>query len=114
MLTLGIVNVPVCSTSKKKSTDTDSLSIAVDIQQILARKKLVALTDNSSTSYFIYKGEPMGYEYEMLHSFAKYLHVDLEIIVANNKSRVNHRLSSFANSAEYPCASEINHAQNLS
>lgn len=54
------------------------------LDSVLARGRLVALTDNSATSYFIYKGRPMGYEYELLHLFADYLNVDLEIKVIQN------------------------------
>ncbi|MCK5468857.1 MAG: hypothetical protein KAI99_10110, partial [Cyclobacteriaceae bacterium] len=32
---------------------------------------LTVLMDNSLSSYFIYQGQPMGYEYEMLALFAK-------------------------------------------
>ena len=88
VLTLGIINPPFCNTIKDTSADSDTLKNSIDIPQILARKKLIALTDNSSTSYFIYKGEPMGYEYEMLQSFAKYLNVDLQIIVAKDMNEI--------------------------
>lgn len=49
------------------------------IKKILAEKKLVATTEYNSTSYFIYRGEPMGYQYELLKSFADFLGVKLEI-----------------------------------
>lgn len=87
IITLGITHIPVCNTNKISTANKDSLN-AVDIPHILARKKLIALTDNSSTSYFIYKGEPMGYEYEMLRSFAKYLNVELQIIVAKDMNEI--------------------------
>ena len=46
--------------------------------------KLRALTTYSATSYFLYKGRPMGYEFEMLERFSDYLGVELEIIVVKN------------------------------
>jgi len=49
--------------------------------KILERGKLVATTDYNSTNYFIYRGEPAGYEYEMLNAYANYIGVDLELIV---------------------------------
>lgn len=89
LLMLGITNSPISSNYSNSSlTDTDSVSNPSDLPQIIARKQLVVLTDNSSTSYFIYKGEPMGYEYEMLQSFAKSIHVDLKIIVAQNINEI--------------------------
>lgn len=54
---------------------------------IKEKGKLVALTDYNSTNYFIYRGEPMGYQYELLKRFAGYLDVDLEM-------KVNNRLDS--------------------
>ena len=55
-----------------------------DLDQIRKRGKLIALTDNSTTSYFIYKGQPMGYEYDLLSMLAEHLGVDLEIKVVKN------------------------------
>lgn len=83
-MAIGIIKSPICNTINSSPAETDSTSTIRDLPQIYSRKQLVALTDNSSTSYFIYKGEPMGYEYEMLHAFAKHLNVDLKIIVAKN------------------------------
>jgi len=55
-----------------------------DLAQILAEGKIVAVTDFTSTNYFIYNGEPMGYQYEMLVSLAADLGVKLELIAENN------------------------------
>jgi membrane-bound lytic murein transglycosylase F len=55
-----------------------------DLAQILTDGKIVAVTDYTSTNYFIYKGEPMGYQYEMLVSLAENLGVKLELITENN------------------------------
>jgi membrane-bound lytic murein transglycosylase F len=52
------------------------------IQEIQQRGKLIATTSYNSTDYFIYRGEPMGFQYEKLKTFADYLGVDLEIKVA--------------------------------
>jgi membrane-bound lytic murein transglycosylase F len=54
------------------------------IHEIQDRGKLIATTDYNSTDYFIYRGEPMGFQYEKLKDLADYLGVDLEINVAVN------------------------------
>ena len=54
------------------------------LKRILEDRILVATTDYTSTNYFIYRGEPMGYQYELLKSFADYLHVKLEIRTIND------------------------------
>ncbi len=51
---------------------------------IRERGKLVALTNYSSTSYFLYRGQPMGYQYDLLQSFAAYLGVELELVINNS------------------------------
>jgi membrane-bound lytic murein transglycosylase F len=53
------------------------------IREIMERGKLIATTNYNSTDYYVYRGEPMGFEYEKLKMFADYLGVDLEINVAN-------------------------------
>ncbi|RMG82081.1 MAG: lytic transglycosylase F, partial [Bacteroidetes bacterium] len=56
----------------------------IDLDVIKKRGKLIALTENSSTSYFVYKGRPMGFEYELLKRFADHIGVQLEIITVEN------------------------------
>lgn len=55
-----------------------------DLAKIMADGKLVAVTDFNSTSYFLYKGEPMGYQYDMLRDLASFLGVKLELIAEND------------------------------
>jgi len=52
------------------------------IHEIMDRGKLIATTSYNSTDYFIYRNEPMGFQYEKLKMFADYLGVDLEVKVA--------------------------------
>ncbi|GAB4329781.1 MAG: transporter substrate-binding domain-containing protein [Bacteroidales bacterium] len=54
------------------------------LSRILDQGVLVATTDYSSTSYFIYRGEPMGYQYELLKEFADFLGVRLEVRISND------------------------------
>ncbi len=53
----------------------------VDLPQIKARGKLIALCRYDPNNYFIYKGKPMGFEYEMLHLLADHLNLELQIRV---------------------------------
>ncbi|OHX68441.1 lytic transglycosylase F [Flammeovirga pacifica] len=55
-----------------------------DLEDIKQRGKLIALTAYSSTSYFLYKGETMGYEYELLQRLANDLDVDLKVVIKTN------------------------------
>lgn len=51
------------------------------LNRVLEKKKLKAVTDYGSVTYLIYRGETIGYQYEMLKEFTNYLGVDLEMIV---------------------------------
>lgn len=55
-----------------------------DLQQIKDSGELVVLTLYSSTSYFIYRGQDMGFQYELSEQFAEDLGVKLKIKVANS------------------------------
>ncbi|OFX90019.1 MAG: lytic transglycosylase F [Bacteroidetes bacterium GWF2_33_16] len=57
------------------------------LEKIKEQGKIVALFDFNSTNYFIYRGEPMGYQYEMLKLLADHLGVKLEVIVENDISK---------------------------
>jgi membrane-bound lytic murein transglycosylase F len=50
-----------------------------DLDSMLSRGYITAIVDNSSTGMFLYRGEPMGYEYELLSLFAKSLNVELRL-----------------------------------
>ena len=51
---------------------------------IRQRGKLIAITHNNTTGYFIYKGLPMGIHYDMLKRLSKRMHLDLELVVVDD------------------------------
>ncbi len=65
-----------------------------DLNDITSTGKLTALTSYSATSYFIYRGQPMGYEYELLKLLSEALNLDLEIIVIRNLDEIFKQLNS--------------------
>lgn len=69
------------------------VTIKRDLVDIIESGKLRALTVYSGTTYFLYKGRPMGYEYELLKRFAKHLGVQLEIIVVKNVDELFEKLN---------------------
>ena len=56
--------------------------VQFDWDRIKERGVLRAIIDNSSTSYFIYKGRPMGYEYDLLTRFAQSQGFKLELVIS--------------------------------
>lgn len=84
-LTLLGLSIFSCSDSGKSygKRDLKNQKFA-DLTGIRARGKLIAVTDFNAIDYFIYRGEPMGYQYDLLHELSKFLKLDLEIIVEND------------------------------
>ncbi len=58
--------------------------ISRDLAQIRERGSLVVLAPYNSTTYFIYQGQPLGYEFELLQAFAKDLGVTLKMVVVTD------------------------------
>ncbi len=58
--------------------------VQLDLDEIKERGYIRAVVDNSSTSYYIYRGRRMGYEFEMLKTLASSLDVRLHLIVKSD------------------------------
>ena len=65
---------------------------AYDLPQIKDSGELVVLTLYSSTSYFLYRGQEMGFQYELSGQFAKSLGLKLRIEVANSVDELIRKL----------------------
>jgi membrane-bound lytic murein transglycosylase F len=64
-----------------------------DLEAITQRRTLTVLAPYNSTTYFLYRGEPMGYEYELLKAFARDHGLTLTIEVVRNQKTVFQRLN---------------------
>ncbi len=65
---------------------------ARDLPQLKDSGRLVILTLYSSTSYFIYRGQDMGFQYELAQQFAESLGLELEVKVAKNVADLEQKL----------------------
>ena len=61
-----------------------------DLLDILDRDTVVVLASTNSTSYFLYRGEPMGYEFELLRDFAEDQEIVFQIRVVPRDSLLYH------------------------
>ena len=59
-------------------------SVDRDLEDIREDGVLKALVVYSSTSYFLYRGQTMGFEYELLTRLADYLDLKLELVVSDD------------------------------
>lgn len=80
LLIIGTILISCSENPNKKNTQD---TIAFDLDSIMIRGKLIAVTDFNSTNYFLYRGEPMGFHYELLKAYSDHLGVDIEIITEN-------------------------------
>ena len=70
LIVAGLVGAAIVSASDPEQVIEIPDPIERDLADIVERDTLVALTTYNSTSYFLYRGSPMGYEYELLKDFA--------------------------------------------
>ncbi len=77
-----------------ETSDNGFADIDRDLQEIREEGTLRALVAYSATGYFLYKGQPMGYEYELLKRLAEHLDVALEIRVVQDLDQMLEVLQS--------------------
>ena len=60
-------------------------SVFADLSTIKNRDTLIVIAPYNSTTYFLYRAEPMGYEYELLKKFAEDIGVKLRMVVVTER-----------------------------
>ena len=75
-----LFTITSCRFNKSNSTD--------NLLQIVQKGEIDVLTLSGSMSYFIYKGELKGYEYELLSNFADSLNLKVNIRLAENETKL--------------------------
>lgn len=95
MLAILLLVASACNSNKKPTLNNESSAkVDFDLDEIEKRGVIKVVTDYNSTNYFVYKGRPLGYQFELLQAFSNYLGLKLEIKVSNNvKNNVNDLLN---------------------
>ena len=92
-----VIFISCQSGQKQEQTKSTSVSgeevkmeprVDIDLPEIRKRDTLRAIMSYSSTSYFLYRGQPMGYEYELLKRLANHLDLNLEVVIAEDMDRM--------------------------
>ena len=75
-----------CNSSdrRKKNDSGNTNNRQNDLLHIKETGVLRAVVDYNSTNYFVYRGRPMGFKYELLQQLSKDLGVKLQIMVSND------------------------------
>lgn len=93
LLTLSALLFVLLTSCTGRQSLADAQS-STDLPTICERDTLVALMLYGSTSYFLYRGEPMGFQYELCRQFADSLGVELVIKVAASPEELIRRLQA--------------------
>lgn len=78
----------------QKQSEQKGKVVEFTLDQIRQRGYLIAATGYGANSYFIYKGQPMGYEYELLQRLAKHLGVGIELRIVRDMDQAFDILNS--------------------
>lgn len=71
-----------------KKREQSSVVVSSDLKDIISRDTLRVATMYGATSYFWYRDELMGYDYEMAENLARNLKVNLKIRIAESDSEM--------------------------
>ena len=74
--------------SNEKLTKIKQPVYKADLSGIKQRKVLRVLTRNNSATYFLWRGELMGFEYELAHEFAKQQGLRLQMVVPPSRDKL--------------------------
>ncbi|MBV9493777.1 MAG: transglycosylase SLT domain-containing protein [Acidobacteria bacterium] len=77
----------------KEAKPPQSEPVARDLDAITADGTLPVIFTFNSTGYFVYRGETMGYEYELLSLFAKESHLRLRPVVVRDSKLLFEKLN---------------------
>lgn len=83
LLLLGVLILFATCNPPLKEKDNSN-----DFQAILSRDTLRVLMLNSSTSYFLYRDQPMGYHYDMVSDFCDRHQLVLDIKLVENSAKL--------------------------
>ena len=72
----------------QKKTEQKSESISSDLSRILSSDTLRVATMYGSTSYFLFRDELMGYDYELAQNYANYLKVNLKMSIVKSETEM--------------------------
>ena len=86
ILIFGCVNNPDEPVDNK--SESEEVVFQRDLDEIKSDGVLKVITIYSGTSYFLYRGKTLGFEYELLERYADYLGLGLEVIIVKNQDEL--------------------------
>ncbi|MBV9926227.1 MAG: transporter substrate-binding domain-containing protein [Acidobacteria bacterium] len=69
---------------RQKDVPPPAEPVRRDLAELRQKGELTVLAPYNSTTYFVYRGEPLGYEYELLRAFAESEGLKLKMVVVTD------------------------------
>lgn len=85
---LYVLFIFLCLLACKRQQQVQQSQATNDLPQIMVREELVVLTLNSPVSYFNYRGQDMGFQYELAGQYAKKLGLTLQVKIGKSISEL--------------------------
>ncbi|MGM0532623.1 MAG: transporter substrate-binding domain-containing protein [Bacteroidota bacterium] len=83
-----LIFTAACEPQETEKKELEKINeVEVDWPRIQERGTLEAITRYGSTSYFLYRGQPMGYGYDLVSRMAESMGLDLEIVIAEDLNK---------------------------
>jgi membrane-bound lytic murein transglycosylase F len=86
--TAGLICLCSCTGHKQEKQETD------DLPEIRSKGILIAMTDHHPADYFIFNGEPMGFQFELFAEISKHLGINVEIRIGKDDDQNMDALAS--------------------
>jgi membrane-bound lytic murein transglycosylase F len=77
-----------CSDTASKRKAREQAEPLIDLDSIRRRGSLIMLTENSASTYYLYRNEARGFDYELAAAFAKSLGLKLEVKLIDDVDRM--------------------------
>jgi len=87
-INLLIVSIFLFASCIQKNTEGFSYTPSKDLKEITKTDTLRVATMYGSTSYFLFRDELMGFDYEMVENLASNLHLNLKISIATSENEM--------------------------
>ncbi|MCK5846812.1 MAG: transporter substrate-binding domain-containing protein [Bacteroidales bacterium] len=88
IITIFVITFLSCGIPSKENDKNSDISLQIkydsSYSRVVTNGKIRVLTHNNSTGYFVYKGQPMGFHYDLMNIFAERNNLDVELILVND------------------------------
>jgi membrane-bound lytic murein transglycosylase F len=78
----------LATSCRHQKVESTTVSAPIDLKNIISSDTLRVATMYGSTSYFLFRDETMGFDYEMAGNLAKHLHLNLKISIAKSENEM--------------------------